>query len=195
MFNILTFFKKLIKMNLNLKSGDVVTKIPQKANFEIKGYTVCQVQCDNREPQLLYKPIYARIYQLDEIYWTGREFVYLINDDGDVYTIKGETSNVAGVKLERASFADFNKFFDVLLENGYTIHNHKLVERPKKYFYPIYTFDYGFIPSQGTVGDNLYEKYKSWDEAFETKNDCINWCNYLNEKLSRNYPEQEREKA
>ena len=181
-------------MTPDLKTGDVIAEIPHKSNFKIVGYEIAKVRCGNNEPQLLYKPIYNRIHTVPEVYWTGKEFVYVINDNYDAYTVKGESVNVTDVTLKRANFADFNAFFDTLFTNGYKIKHGVLEKLPENYYYPIYTLDFGFIPSKGVVGDSSYEKYNSWDEAFETRNDCINWCNYLNEKLNRNYPEQEREK-
>lgn len=165
-----------------------VTNIPQKSNMAIISYDVMEHHHDNQEVKVFYRPVYGRIHALRTVYLVNNKLVYLINDAFDVFTTDGKKVNMANEAFTSAlsRTADFEK---ELAQNGFKIVDGKLVS--SEYWFPQFCLDCGFIPVKGTIGDKNFRIFNAWDEAFDTRVECANWCNHLNATLCRNYPEIE----
>ena len=81
------------------------------------------------------------------------------------------------------------KFKEELKSSKLMLKDNKIVKYEEKWWKPVYDPDRGFYPLEVSTSDKDFEKFKSWDEAFECKEHCINWCNQINDSLNRNYPE------
>lgn len=136
---------------------------------------------------LVYEPVYERIHKLQTVYWYKDQRVYLVNDDLLAYDCEGNTIKVESDHLGRINQDETNMFFVLLSKNGFTIEKGELVSR--FYYFPQYATLIGFQPRKGIVGDSIWGRYRDWGEAFNHKQDCINWCNHLNSVMRRNYPE------
>ena len=136
---------------------------------------------------LVYEPVYERIHKLQTVYWCKDQRVYLVNDDFLAYDCEGNTIEVDPNHLERLSQDETNMFFVLLSNNGFIIEKGELISNV--YYFPIYSSQFGFQPRKGAVGDYKWKQYMDWGEAFDLKQDCINWCNHINSAMRRNYPE------
>lgn len=161
--------------------------IPIPSNHRIVRYHTFDWVDESGHIHLVYEPVYERIHKLQTVYWYKDQRVYLVNDDLLAYDCEGNTIKVESDYLGRISQDETNMFFVLLSSNGFTIEKGELVS--KVYYFSAYTTQLGFQPRKGIVGDSLWRQYKDWGEAFDYKQDCINWCNHLNNALRRNYPE------
>ena len=158
----------------------MLKEIPQAT--PIIGY---EKVCYNNK--IMYKPIYEE-YKKGTILIDieSKRLFYVINKD-TVIDVDGTEYYPNYGTLTKASKEDITKFWEILFRKGYTITNG--VYTPFLY-YPMYTLDFGFIPSMCTKGDNAYERFSQWNEVFKTKEECIKWCNFLNLQFMRGYPMQ-----
>lgn len=162
--------------------------IPVPSNHKILRYHVYDWVDDNEHIHLTYEPVYERIRNLQTVYWYKNQRVFLMNDSLEVCDIEGNIFKISNVfDLDYINSNDQNMFHVLLEENGYKIVKGELVST--RYYFPLYTIDYGFIVCQGVYNDQNYKRFKEWGEAFDCKLDCINWCNHLNTTMRRNYPE------
>lgn len=160
--------------------------VPQFPNHRIIEYETYHWSDASGELHTAFEPVYERITALCEVYWHIGKQVFLVNDLGKAYDIKGNVISVDVTKL-RASSSDQQKvFYDELEKNGYKIVKGELEQTT--YFFPLYTLDYGFIVCTCQYEDNNYKRFKAWNEVFETRNECINWCDHLNDTMQRDYP-------
>lgn len=165
----------------------MIKEIPNRPNHRIKGYEVYNILGPDFRSHSCYLPIYERIVDLGTIVTTSTTPYYLISDT--------EGINAMGVKetikdYKPASDQQKGEFFIKLEENGYMINDKgQFVSKPVVYWRPLYKPKTGFMPIQCCPTDNNYDMYRAWDEVFETKEECISWCNHINKTLQRNYVE------
>ena len=163
--------------------------IPVPANHNIIGFEEIK-PVDQKNP-ILYKPIYERIFALHDVFWdkSRKERIYLLTDTQG-YTCEGELVSIDANNLELLyDIADIEMFWSLLKHHGYKIDNGKLISI--KFWRPVYTIEEGFTPLSIDSDDDTFNIFKKWDEVFETRVECANWCNAINEFLHRNYPEVE----
>ena len=160
--------------------------VPIPSNHRIVRYHTFDWVDESGHIHLVYEPVYERIHKLQTVYWYKGQRVFLVNDDLLAYDCEGNTIKVESDQLGRLSQDETNMFFVLLSNNGFTIEKGELVSRV--YYFPSYATLIGFQPRKGIVGDSMWERYKNWGEAFDYKQDCINWCNHLNSVMRRNYP-------
>lgn len=103
------------------------------------------------------------------------------------------TNEIVDYKVTRpADTFETEAFFDCLKGNGFTYHPlHKCITASERYYYfPSYSLYNGFQPEKkkwtNSDADKFYDKHF---EVFDTFTECANWCNVINEALSRDYPE------
>lgn len=161
--------------------------IPIPSNHRIIRYRTFNWVDESGNDHLVYEPVYERIHKLQTIYWYKDQRVFLVNDDFLAYDCEGNTIKVDPRHLKRLNQDETNMFFVLLSNNGFVITKGELVS--SVYYIPVYTTQYGFQPEKARVGDSRWKQYKDWGEAFDNKQDCINWCNHINSVLRRNYPE------
>jgi hypothetical protein len=173
---------------MNLHTTSSTKEIPQFPNHRITKYEIWHWTDASGEQHTAFKPVYERILKLQDIYWYVNQHVFLVNDLGKAYTRTGNEITVDISKLDHV-VNEYNKkdFHNMLKEFGYKIVKGELVQL--QYYFPLYTIDYGFIVAKCQYGDPTYIRFKSWEEVFENKTECINWCNHLNSVMRRNYPE------
>ena len=161
--------------------------VPIPSNHRIVRYHTFDWVDESGHIHLVYEPVYERIHKLQTVYWYKDQRVYLVNDEFLAYDCEGNVITVDPSQLNRLNQDEINMFFVLLSNNGFTIKKGELVS--SVYYFPRYATQYGFQPTKGTVGDAMWKLYKDWGEAFDHKQDCINWCNHLNSVMRRNYPE------
>lgn len=161
--------------------------IPIPSNHHLVRYHTFNWVDESGNVHLVYEPVYERIHKLHIVYWYKDQRVYLVNDDFLAYDCEGNAIKVESNHLKSLNQDETNMFFVLLSNNGFVIKKGELVS--SVYYHPVYTTQYGFQPGKGTIGDDRWKQYKDWGEAFDHKQDCINWCNHLNSVMRRNYPE------
>lgn len=161
--------------------------IPIPSNHRIIRYHTFDWVDESGHIHLVYEPIYERIHKLHTVYWYKNQRIYLVNDEFLAYDCEGNTIKVDPNQLDTLSTNDINMFFSLLENNGFKIEKGELVSIC--YYFPLYTLDYGFIVCKGRYDDNNHKRFKEWNEAFNYRQNCINWCNHLNATMRRNYPE------
>jgi hypothetical protein len=167
----------------------MLKQIPSRSNHKIVGYEEIMLLSG-----LAYMPIQERINPLNKVYWAkGGDFserVYLIDDSFHAYNTDGKVIDVSNFSLELCNEEESQMFHSLLKSSGYIIvGNAGLRKINKSCWIAMYTPEKGFYPHELSCEDKSYTMYKGWDEAFQEKDQCINWCNYLNDSLRRNYPE------
>ena len=167
----------------------MIKAIPRKSNHKIVGYE--QYMLLNGPT---YQPIFERINPLNKVYWAkGGDFserIYLIDDSFNAYNTDGKTIDVSKFSLELCNEEESQMFHSLLKASGYMfVGNAGLRKINTSCWIAMYTPEKGFYPHELSCEDKSYTMYRGWDEAFETKDQCINWCNYINNTLRRNYPE------
>ena len=167
----------------------MLKEIPRKSNHKIVGFEEIMLVSG-----LAYIPIFERIQPLHKVYWAkGGDFserVYLIDDLFHAYNTDGKVIDVSKFSLELCNEAESQMFHSLLKSSGYIIVGNAALRKIKKSCWiAMYIPEKGFYPHELSCEDKSYTMYKGWEEAFETKDQCINWCNYLNDALKRNYPE------
>jgi hypothetical protein len=160
--------------------------IPVLSNHRVVEYNIFDWTDSSGHIHLVYEPVYERIHKLQTVYWYKDQRVFLVNDEFLAYDCEGNTIKVDPSHLKRLDQNETNMFFVLLSNNGFTIEKGELVSRV--YYFPEYATLIGFQPRKGIVGDSMWEQYKNWGEAYEYKQDCINWCNHLNSVMRRKYP-------
>lgn len=161
--------------------------IPVPSNHRIVRYRIFDWVDESGHIHCVYEPIYERIHKLQTVYWHKDQRVFLVNDEFLAYDCEGNTIKVDPNHLKYINPVETGMFFALLSNNGFVIKKGELI--PSIYYFPVYTTLYGFQPETGTVGDSKWKQYKDWGEAFDDKQDCINWCNHINSVLRRNYSE------
>ena len=161
--------------------------VPIPSNHRILRYHTFDWIDESGHIHLVYEPVYERIHKLKTVYWYKDQRVYLVNDEFLAYDCEGNTIKVDPNHLDSINEAESNMFFVLLSNNGFVIEKDELIS--KVYYFPAYVTQFGFQPKKGTVGDSKWKQYTDWGEAFDLKQDCINWCNHLNSVMRRNYPE------
>ena len=166
----------------------MLKEIPHKSNHKIVGYEEIMLLSG-----LAYMPIHERINPLCKVYWAigsdWKERVYLVNDSFGAYNTDGKIIDVSKFSLELCDEKETQMFHSLLKSSGWEIKGRELHKINKSCWIAMYTPEKGFYPFELSIEDKSYKMYKGWEEAFQTKDQCINWCNYLNDALRRNYPE------
>lgn len=161
--------------------------VPIPSNHRILRYHTFDWIDESGHIHLVYEPVYERIHKLHTVYWYKDQRIYLVNDEFLAYDCEGNTIKIDPNHLDSINQAESNMFFVLLSNNGFIIKKGELVS--SAYYYPVYSVYTGFQPVKGVIGDRNFKQYKDWGEAFDCRQDCINWCNHLNNALRRNYPE------
>lgn len=167
----------------------MINQIPVLANHNIIGFEEIK-SVDPKNP-ILYKPVYERIFALHGVFWdkSRKERIYLLTDT-EGYTCEGKLVSIDANNLELLNdIADIEMFWSLLSLNGYKIDKGVLV--PTKFWRPVYTIEEGFTPLSINSDDDTFAIFDKWNEVFETRVECANWCNAINKFLHRNYPEVE----
>lgn len=136
-----------------------------------------------KDGKLAFHPNYG------DVYMTEKGIIVIFLSDG----CHACDNTIVDVTLtRRADEFEIEYFFTCLEGNGFIYNptNKSIVESERYYYFPSYSLYNGFQPEKKKwINSDADKFYKKHSEDFVDFNHCANFCNYLNQKLLRDYPE------
>lgn len=136
-----------------------------------------------KDGKLKFHPNYG------DVFMTTRGALVIYLSDG-CHTTNNTIINC--ILERRADEFEIEVFFNSLEGNGFIYNptNKSIVESERYYYFPSYSLYNGFQPEKKKwINSDADKFYKKHSEDFVDFNHCANFCNYLNQKLLRDYPE------
>lgn len=165
----------------------MLTNIKIPTNHTVVGFNPVKVFDQFWNEKTYYDPIFKRSLDLGSVVAEEDGKLYFLFKDNIGINTSGD--HIAIVPFRYAAPSEIEKFKEELKSNKLMLKDNKIVKYEKTWWKPAYDPDRGFYPVELSTSDKDFEKFKSWDEAFDCKEYCTNWCNQINDTLNRNYPE------